>query len=143
MQSKRGLSECGKNRGLRLLVESVLHIRTMFLRGIQKSLGNVQFAVANSVRIASAPVNVLCWDTFVYVSKRAFSAETREYMDYILKTCPETELKRTKSEIIRDLNAPKLSNERVCPVATRDDVAKRAGCRIGQIESTLHESGNQ
>ena len=118
-------------------------IRTMFLRGIQKSLGNVQFAVANSVRIASAPVNMLCWDQFTSVPKRTFSAETREYMDYILKTCPETEMKRTKSEIIRDLNAPKLSNEKVCFVATRDGVAKRAGGRIGQTESAVHKSGSR
>ena len=113
------------------MLKSLSTIRTMFLRGIRKSLGNVQFAVANSVRIASAPVTVLCWDKFVCVPKRAFSAETKEYMDYILKTCPETELKRTKSEIIRDLNAPKLSNEKVCFVSTRDGVAERAGGRIG------------
>lgn len=115
----------------------------MFLRGIRKSLGNVQFAVANSVRIASAPVNVLYWDKITSVPKRTFSAETREYMDYILKTCPETEMKRTKSEIIRDLNAPKLSNEKVCFVATRDGVAKRAGGRIGQTESAVHKSGSR
>lgn len=88
----------------------------MFLRGIRKSLGNVQFAVANSVRIASVPVDVLCWNGFTTVPKRTFSAETKEYMDYILKTCPESESKRSKSEIIRDLNAPKLSNEKVCRV---------------------------
>ena len=113
----------------------------MFLRGFQKSLRNAKFAVANSVRIASAPVNGLCWNTLAAVPGRSFSAETREYMDYILKTCPETESKRSKSEIIRDLNAPKLSNEKVCRIHTDDDVAKRVASRIGQTEPALHKSG--
>ena len=103
----------------------------MFLRGIQKSLGNVRSVTANSVRIASVPVNGLCWDNLTAVRRRAFSAETREYMDYILKTWPETNTKRSKSEIIRDLNAPKLNNERVCYWQGGDDVAERLDGGVG------------
>ena len=99
------------------------------------------FAVANSVRIASTPVHGLCWNGLATISRRPFSAETKEYMDYILKTCPEAETTRSKSEIIRDLNAPKLSNEKVCRIHTDDDVAKRVGGGIGQTEPAIHEPG--
>ena len=50
----------------------------------------------------------------LFEQKRLFSQETKEYMDYILQQYSPSGVTRTKAEIIRELNAPKLSNERVC-----------------------------
>ena len=51
---------------------------------------------------------------WLFEQKRLFSQETKEYIDYILQQYSPTGITRTKAEIIRELNAPKLSNERVC-----------------------------
>ena len=51
---------------------------------------------------------------WLFEQKRLFSQETKEYIDYILQQYSPTGITRTKAEIIRELNAPKLSNEHVC-----------------------------
>lgn len=88
----------------------------MFVKGIQRSIGWTKaWGVASSLKggmtvwSSSSTANNL----WMQCHKRYFSNETKEYINYILQQYTPPATARTKAEIIRDLNAPKLSNERV------------------------------
>ena len=85
----------------------------MFARGIQKSSVFVRPVTMNFLGLRGQVEGVLGTSSKWTLQNRMFSAESREYMDYVIKSYVPSGPQRTKEEVIRDLIAPKLSNERV------------------------------
>ena len=88
----------------------------MFTRGIQHFVRMARPWIMNSTLKGSIAVghsNIALNHPWLFEQKRLFSQETKEYIDYILQQYSPSGVTRTKAEIIRELNSPKLSNERV------------------------------
>lgn len=85
----------------------------MFARGIQKSPVFVRPVTMNFLGLRGHIDGFMKANLRWTPQNRAFSAESKEYMEYVIKSYVPSGPQRTKAEVIRELVAPKLSNERV------------------------------